>query len=82
MSLNIHWELDIGYWKFPCPQPLMNYFYLIDLLLNNFSSRNEEILSEKLEKRRCLYANISGGAFIILQPKFQIAVEKIIKQQV
>ena len=52
------------------------------MLLNKISWRNEEILSEKLEKRRCLYANISGGAFIILQPKFQIAVEKIIKQQV
>jgi len=39
-------------------------------------------MSEKLEKRRCLYANISRGAFLILQPKFQIAAERIIKQQV
>jgi len=43
--------------------------------------RNEEISSEKLEKRQCLYANISRGAFIILQLKFQIAAERLLSNK-
>jgi len=38
-------------------------------------------LSEKLEKRRCLYANINRGPFIILRSKFQIAAERLLSDK-
>ena len=51
------------------------------MLLNKISWRNEEILREKLEKRRCLYANINRGPFIILRSKFQIAAERLLSDK-
>jgi hypothetical protein len=52
----------------------------MNLLFNNFSSQNEEILSEKAEERGGLSVKrISRRVLRFLQPKFQIGAERIIK---